>query len=81
MAPTRARDGGQEFADGGVGEMSVPAADALLRAPRAFRVGLQHVRAVIGLDDQDVHFANVFAHMRGCVAEISKPGEAATRRE
>src|SRR6188768_2668959 len=58
VAPARAGDAFEQFACRGVGEVSVAAADALFGTPRALGVGLEHLGAVVGLDDEDVDLAN-----------------------
>jgi hypothetical protein len=56
--------------------MSVAPADTLLGGPWAFIVGLEELRAVVGLDDDDVAGAEVFADMLRRVAEIFGFSEA-----
>jgi len=49
--------------------------------PGALRVGLEHLRAVIGLDDEHIGFPDAFADVLRGVAEVGEPGERAARRE
>src|SRR5688572_27104244 len=79
--PARARDGFDELARTGVGKVAVPAADPLFQGPRTLGVSLQELGTVVGLDDDDVAFADVLADVLRCVAQIGEPGEGTTRGE
>src|SRR5690606_30648743 len=77
VAPARPGSGFEELARRRVGEMAVSPADALLGGPRAPGVGLEHLRAVVGLDVEHIDFADVLADVGRRVSEVGQPGEAA----
>lgn len=55
------------------------AGDALLERPRALGVGGEEVGAVVGLDDDDVALAELFADVLRGVAEVGDVGERTAR--
>lgn len=79
--PARARDVCEEFANGFVGKVSVPSADALLGGPRAFGISLEELGAVVGLDDDDIAIAYVFAYVLRNVTEVGEPSDRAAWRD
>ncbi len=81
MTPARRGHRGEEFTGAFVGEVAMPAADALFDRPRALRVILQHLRAIIGFDHEHIGLANALLDVLRGVAEIGEPGETVRRRE
>jgi len=73
--------GGHDLRDGlgggDVGDVAVPAEDALLQRPRAARTILQHLHIVIGFEDEDVRDADAFQHELGDVAEVGGESDVA----
>ena len=73
--------GGHDLRDGlgggGVGDMPVPAEDALLERPRAARTILQHLHVVVGFEDEHVRGADAFEHELGDVAEVGGKSDVA----
>ena len=65
---------------GVVGQMTVPAQDALLHTPRSLRVILKELQVVIGLEDEDVGRPNPLDDELGCVAQISEEADVAGGR-
>lgn len=72
---------GHDFRDairgGFVGEMAVPAEDALLQTPRAMRTILQHLHVVIGFEHERVGFADALQHELCDVAKVGGEPDAA----
>jgi len=75
------RDHWQEAPLAGAREMPVPAADPLLGRPRTAGVVLQHLRAVVRLDDDDLALANALADVLRRVAKVGQPRDGAPRGE
>ena len=73
-------DGAEHLAGAVVGEVPMAAADALFDRPRALRVVLQHLRAMVGLDHQHVGLADALPDVWRGVAEVGEPGEPAPGR-
>src|SRR5690606_31743606 len=81
VTPARTRDAFQQFARALIGKMAMASADALFERPRSLGVGLEQLRAVIGLNDDHVDLAQVFVDVLWRVAEVGQPCEAAPRRK
>ena len=62
-----------------VGEMSVPAQDALLQAPRSAGVFLQQFHIVIGFQQEHIGGADAFDDQFGRVAEVGEETNVARR--
>ena len=67
----------RDLGGGVVGEMAVPAEDALLDAPGAARVFLQQFQIVIGFEHEDVRATNAFDDELGGMSEIGEKPDAA----
>ena len=59
-----------------VGKVAVAAPNALFHGPWALGVVFKELVIVIGLDDEDIGFADVFLDKAGDVAQIGDPGQA-----
>ena len=77
VAQLRGHDFRGELSGGVVGEVAVPAEDALLGRPRALGVVLEHFDIVIGFEDEDVRLADAFDDEPGGVAEIGEESDIA----
>jgi hypothetical protein len=69
------QSGGHDLRDGlgggDVGDVTVPAKDALLQRPRTARAILQHFHVVIGFEYEDVRGADAFQNQFRDVAKVS----------
>ena len=72
-------DVGHRIGGGDVGDVAVPAQDALFERPRAARAVLQHLHIVIGFQHQHVRGADALQHQLGDVAQIGGKAHLARR--
>lgn len=81
VAPPWARDRFEQRARAVIREMAMPSADALLRGPGAFVVGLEEMGAMVGFDDNDIALANMLMNVLRRVTEIGEPHERTSGRK
>src|SRR5208283_4067608 len=70
VPPARRSDREEQFPGAVVGKMAVPAADALFDGPGSLPVVLQHLRAEVGLDDEDVRLPDALPNMLRSMAQV-----------
>lgn len=78
MAQIPGHDFGNTIRRGFIGEMAVPAEDALFQTPWTMRTILQHLHIVIGFEHEGVGLADPFQHQFGDVTQVCRKPNAAS---